>query len=67
MLPCETAKNCFMIPASTPGNMTDYSQYAIWLIAIALVAFGFRYAKGIIALVLDKFYEFFIQDNPVHL
>lgn len=53
-----------MIAASTPANMSDYSQFAIWLISIALVAFGFRYAKDIIAFVLDKCYQFFILNNP---
>lgn len=45
-------------------DMSDYRQYAVWLIAMVLVAFGFRYAKDIIAFVLDKLYEFFIQNNP---
>ena len=45
---------------------TDSSlrDFAVWLVAISLVAFGFRYAKEIIAFVLDEFYEFFVLKNP---
>ncbi|MGZ3838394.1 MAG: hypothetical protein ACXVMS_09705 [Flavisolibacter sp.] len=47
---------------SQPG-LSDYRQYATWLIAIFLVAFGFRYAREIISFILDKLYEFFIAHN----
>jgi hypothetical protein len=45
---------------------TDSSlrDFAVWLVAISLVAFGFRYAKEIIAFVLDEFYEYFVLKNP---
>ena len=56
-----------MIPASTPAYTAEYSEYAVWLITIILVAFGFRYAKDIIAFVLDKLYQFFILNNPTHV
>lgn len=39
-------------------------EFGLWLITIALVAFGFRYAKDVIAFVLDKLYQHFILDNP---
>ena len=56
-----------MLPVSILTDMSDYGQYAIWLIAITVVAFGFRYAKEIIAFMLDKFYQFFILNTPVHV
>ncbi len=54
-----------MFSTSPPAGLPDYREWAVWLITIALVAFGFRYAKDIIAFMLDKLYEFFIQDNPI--
>ena len=51
-------------PNSLLSDMYDFRQYAVWLIAMVLVAFGFHYAKGIIAFVLDKMYQFFIENNP---
>ena len=54
-----------MVNTSLPVDTADYAQYAIWLITLVLVAFGFRYAKDIIALVLDKLYAFFIEGNAV--
>lgn len=56
-----------MLPASIPADMSDYRQYAVWFIAIVVVAFAFRHAKEIIAFMLDKFYQFFIQNNPTHV
>jgi hypothetical protein len=50
------------VPASI--GMMDFRQYAIWLIAMVMVAFGFRYAKDLIAFVLDKLYQFFVLNNP---
>ena len=52
-----------MITASISNNSTDYAQYAVWLITMVVVAFGFRYAKDIIAFVLDKLYGFFIEND----
>ena len=57
-------KNNIMIFATPSIVKSDYSQYTAWLITIAIVAFGFRYAKVIIVFVLDKMYQFFIQNNP---
>jgi hypothetical protein len=56
-----------MVSVSPAVDMSDYRQYAVWLIAVILVAFGFRHAKDIIAFVLDKLYEFFIQNNPANI
>ena len=53
-----------MLSPSPTMDFSDYSQYTAWLITMAIVAFGFRYAKGIIAFILDKMYQFFIQNNP---
>jgi hypothetical protein len=52
-----------MISAAPSIVELDYSQYTAWLITIAIVAFGFRYAKGIIVFLLDNMYQFFIQNN----
>ena len=54
-----------MLTPSPSVNLTNYNQYAVWLVAMIIVAFGFRYAREIIALVLDKLYQTFIQSNPV--
>ena len=43
----------------------DAREYAIWLISLALVAFGFRFARQIIALLLEKLHEIFIQQNSI--
>jgi len=52
-----------MFTTSSYGIIETYRQYAVWLITILLVAFGFKYAKDIIAFVLDKLYQFVIQHN----
>lgn len=44
------------------GYQHDISEYAIWIVSIVLIAFGFRYARELIAFVLDKLYQFFIQN-----
>lgn len=49
-----------MIPVSS----SDFKEYVVWLIAIVVVAFGFRHAREMIAFVLDKLYQVFIQNNP---
>jgi hypothetical protein len=41
-----------------------FKEYFVWLLAIALVIFGFRHAKEAVAFVLDKLYEIFIQNTP---
>ena len=53
-----------MLSPSPLMNFSEYSQYTVWLITMAIVAFGFRGIKGIIAFVLDKMYQFFIQKKP---
>ena len=44
------------------GYQHNISEYAIWIVSIVLIAFGFRYARELIAFVLDKLYQFFIQN-----
>ena len=51
-----------MLSGYSSINLPDYKEYAIWLVTLIVVAFGFRYAKEIISFVLDKLYVFFIQD-----
>ena len=51
-----------MIASASPS--TAFHEFAIWLISIVIVAFGFRYAKEIVSFVLDKLYQVFIQQNP---
>jgi hypothetical protein len=53
-----------MIPVSLPVDLSETRQFAVWLITIMIVAFGFRYARETIAFVLDKLYEIFIEKNP---
>ena len=53
-----------MISATPSIAMSDYRQYAVWLLAIVVATFGLRYVKKIIAFVLDNLYQFFIQNNP---
>ncbi len=53
-----------MFTANPSAGATDYRQYAVWLISLLVIAFGFRYVKDIINLVLEKLYEVFIQQNP---
>lgn len=54
-----------MTPGSVSPAMTVMKEYAIWLIAIIIVAFGFRYAGEIIAFVLEELYRAFIQHPSV--
>ncbi|MGE5519983.1 MAG: hypothetical protein ACM3VS_08665 [Candidatus Dadabacteria bacterium] len=49
--------------STSPPLITEYREYVMLLIAIVLVAVGFKYAKDVIAFVLDKLYQFFIQNN----
>lgn len=44
------------------GYQHNIPEYAIWIVSIVLIAFGFRYARELIAFVLDKLYQFFIQN-----
>jgi hypothetical protein len=52
-----------MIINSSPAGSADFRQVAMWMVAVLLFAFGFRYAKDIIVLVLEKLYAFFIQHS----
>jgi hypothetical protein len=53
-----------MLPNIPQTDFSDYRQLAVWIISMAVVAFGFKYAKEVIAFVLDELYRFFIQNNP---
>ena len=57
-------KICYMLTVTPSFDTSVLRDLAVWLVAITLVAFGFRYAKEVIVLVLDKFYEYFILKNP---
>jgi hypothetical protein len=46
-----------------PHPTPEVREYAVWLITLLVIAAGFRYAKEIIAFVLDKLYEYFIQNQ----
>jgi hypothetical protein len=54
-----------MFTSFPPTDLPDVKQYAIWLITIVVVAFGFRYARDIIGFIIDKLYQFFIQKNSI--
>jgi hypothetical protein len=50
------------------SSFTDpalYKEYAIWMIVLAIVAFGFQYIKDIIAFMLDKLYQLYIESNSI--
>jgi hypothetical protein len=44
-------------------NNSQLTELAVWIVTLLLVASGFRFAKQVIALGLDKLYEFFILKN----
>ena len=44
-------------------EVSDYRQFAIWLVTIVITYFGLRSVKEIIAAILDKLYQYFIQSN----
>ena len=52
-----------MIYTLVPGD--DPREYAVWLVTIILIAFGFRYAKEVLTVFLDKLYEVFILGNII--
>ena len=45
-----------------PVTSSDFKEYLVWLLALAVVIVGFRHAKEAISYVLDKLYEVFIQN-----
>ena len=52
----------------TTGSMlrialNEMKEYVVWLTVILLVALGLRHAKNFIAFILDKLYQFLIQNN----
>lgn len=44
--------------------MADLKEYLVWMLALAIVVIGGRYAKRFIVFVLDELYQLFIQNNP---
>jgi hypothetical protein len=52
-----------MLGSSSNPLVQQISEYAAWLVAIFLVAFGFRHARDIISYVLEQLYDVFIQQN----
>ena len=54
----------FTIPPTLTPDIPDLKEFAVWLIAIAVVAFGFRHAREIMAFILDKLYQYFVLNGP---
>jgi hypothetical protein len=52
-----------MLAVNPSNDIPAMQELAVWFVAIILVAAGFRYAKEVIAFVLDKFYEYFVLKN----
>jgi hypothetical protein len=44
-------------------SSNEFKEYLVWLMALAVVV-GIRHAKEVVAFILDKLYQIFIQDNP---
>lgn len=43
--------------------VTDIRTYAVWILTLVIVAFGFRYAKEMISFVLDRLYDMFVEGH----
>jgi hypothetical protein len=54
----------FTIPPTLTPDIPDLKEFAVWLIAIAVVAFGFRHAREIMGFILDKLYQYFVLNGP---
>jgi hypothetical protein len=54
-----------MLTKVTEANFLDFREFAIGIVSILIVVFGFKYAKEIIVFMLDKLYQVFIKDNPL--
>lgn len=49
----------------TPAmDLSDIKQFMTWLAVLLIFVVGFRHAREVMAFVLDKLYQFFIQNNP---
>lgn len=48
-----------MIPIAS----NDLREYLVWLLAVGIVVLGFRNAGKLIAFLLDKLYQIFIQQS----
>ena len=47
-----------------PCESNDFKEYLVWMMALAVVVVGARHARQVIAFVLDKLYQIFIQNDP---
>ena len=45
------------------AEVSDYRQFAIWLLTIVVSYFGLRAVKEIMGVLLEKLYQYFIQSN----
>lgn len=54
-----------MNPLATYPQLSEWREYAVWLVALLAVAFGFRHFREIMTLVLEELYRLFILNNPV--
>jgi hypothetical protein len=57
-------KQCIMFTLTQPYDETGIQEYVAWIVMLLLVATGFRHARVVISFVLQRFYEWFIQNNP---
>jgi hypothetical protein len=39
------------------------AEIALWLVAVFILAFGYRYFRDIVGFILEKLYQFFIQNH----
>ena len=56
-----------LISATEFADVSKVGAFAAWLITVLFIATGFQRIKEVIAFVLMKLYEFFIQKNAVKL
>jgi hypothetical protein len=46
-----------------PTDPAAYRELMVWMVVLAIVAYGMQYAKDIIAFLLDKLYDAFIRET----
>ena len=46
-----------------PIAANDFREFLVWLVSAAIVVLGFRYVGRVIAFLLDKLYQIFIQQS----
>lgn len=49
-----------MVPAAANN---DFAEIALWLVAVFVLAFSYRHIREIIGFLLEKLYQFFIQNH----